>query len=314
VSGMQYSLLGLTGLQVSRVGFGGAAIGGYDYGTTEDKISIAAVRRAFDLGVNLFDTADVYGFGRSEDVLRKALGIRCREVIIATKVGVRWDSSGKTRRDLSRNWIEQALEASLRRLGLEAIPLYQIHWPDPDTSLAETCQTLLRCQEAGKIIHLGCCNFDLHLVDQCQQMVRLETMQLPYSIIDRESATVFEECRVKYSMSGLCYNTLAHGLFGGRYGRDSTFCNTDLRLRNPNFQGERFEKNLSLLARLEQYAKTTHRTSAQVAIQWVLSSPAITSAIIGMKTPGQAEENVLGAGLSDLSNGWVEGPDAEQPR
>jgi aryl-alcohol dehydrogenase-like predicted oxidoreductase len=302
---MQYSRLGLTDFQVSRICFGCSGIGGYDYGPTDDKISIAAVRRAVELGVNFFDTADVYGLGRSERVLREALGAQCSELVVTTKVGVRWDESGNTRRDLSPEWITQALEVSLRRLKLEAITLYQIHWPDPNTPLEDTLAILLRLQEAGKIVHVGCCNVDQRFISRAQNVLRLETVQLPFSLIDTRHKSVFETCATDYSMSGLCYNVLAHGLFGGRYNLTSTFAKTDLRRRVRDFQGERFAENLAYLRQLQLYANAIGRTPAQVAIQWVLRSGYITSAIVGMKTPGQVDANILAIEGAELSTTWA---------
>ena len=156
---MEYVKFGSTPLTISRIGVGCAAIGGYDYGKVDDRESVTAIRKAFDLGITFFDTADVYGFGHAEEILAQALGKHRAEVIVATKFGVSWEGKGRTTRDISAARVVEALEGSLRRLKLECIPLYQIHWHDFRTSLEETMQALKRCQEAGKVRFVGCCNF-----------------------------------------------------------------------------------------------------------------------------------------------------------
>ena len=146
-------------MTVSRLAFGCWAMGGHGYGTVDDAESIAAVKKALELGINFFDTADVYGFGHSERILSEALDSRRHDVVIATKFGVSWDDSGKTRKDCSPKRLVEALEGSLRRLRVECIPLYQIHWHDGITPVPDLMETLLRCREAGKIRYIGCSNF-----------------------------------------------------------------------------------------------------------------------------------------------------------
>lgn len=151
--------LGSTDLHVSRVGFGCAVMGGWDYGAADDNESISAVHAALDQGINFFDTADVYGLGHAEEVLGRALRDQGDDVVVATKFGVRWDAQGRTVRDCSPGWVVRALEDSLRRLGRERISLYQIHWPDPTVPIEDTMEALERCRAQGKIQHIGCCNF-----------------------------------------------------------------------------------------------------------------------------------------------------------
>ena len=183
---MEYKRLGLTDLKVSRIGFGCWAMGGHGWGKVDDKDSIAAIRRALDLGVNFFDTADVYGFGHSERILSKALGTNRSKVIIATKFGLKWDKSGKITKDISSKRVVEALDNSLKRLGVDCIPLYQIHWPDNITSISETMVALRKCQEKGKIKYIGCSNFSVKLIKEAQKISRLESLQLPYNITMRK--------------------------------------------------------------------------------------------------------------------------------
>ena len=292
---MEQARLGRTGLRLSRVGLGCAAIGGADYGPTDDRESIAAVRAALDVGVNYFDTADIYGLGHSEEILGRALGPRARDVVIATKVGVRW-VGGRTTRDLSPAWVVEALEGSLRRLGVDCIPLYQIHWPDPATPIEETMAALERCREAGKVLHLGCCNFPIDLVEQAQRVGRLESAQLPLSLGQREWEPVARACDSGFGMSVLCYNPLAQGLFGGKYTRDTVFDQQDLRSRSALFHGQQLEANLAILDRLVSVAARLGRSPAQVAIRWVIERPGVACAIAGARRASQVMDNVAASG------------------
>ena len=288
---MKYVRLGLTDTCISCIGFGCAAMGGYDYGAVNDRESEAAVQKALELGVNFFDTADVYGFGHAEEILGKALGSQRQKVVVATKVGVKWDSQGNTKRDLRPKTVVRALEGSLKRLKLDCIPLYQIHWPDPNTQIEETLEALNKCQKDGKIGHIGCCNFPFELIERAQKYSRLESVQVPYSLAEKELEGMITDSRKKYNMSVLCYNSLAHGLLTGKYSKNSEFEGTDLRRRADHFHGERFENNLAILERLKVVAKRRGKTLAQVAIRWVLEYPSVSCAITGIKTSKQIQDN-----------------------
>lgn len=292
---MKYSEFGLTGLRVSRVSFGCAAIGGYDYGAADDKESIAAIRQAVEEGMNFFDTADVYGLGHSEEVLGKGLAGLAQEIIVATKVGVRWNDAGHICKDLSKQWIYQAVEGSLRRLRLETIPLYQIHWPNLNTPLEETLEALVTLQNVGKIRYIGCCNFDSDLIARSQMLARLESIQLPYSILETNAGAVFEECCATYQMAGLSYNTLAHGLFSGKYNQETSFEGSDLRRRSEKFRGECLKTYLGVVEDLKRQGVECGRSSSELAIRWVLDNPAVTSAIVGVRTQAQAVDNARSA-------------------
>ena len=288
---MKYVRLGLTDTYISCIGFGCAAMGGYDYGVVDDSESKAAVRKALELGLNFFDTADVYGLGHAEKILCEALGSQRKEVLIATKVGVRWDNQGNTKRDLRPKTIVRALEESLRRLKLDCIPLYQVHWPDPSTPIEETLETLNKCQDDGKIRYIGCCNFPFELVEKAQKYSRLESIQLPFSLAEKGFEDVITNTQKKYSMSVFCYNTLAHGLLTGKYGKNSEFEGTDLRRRADHFHGEKLKENLAIIERLKVVAKRCGKTPAQVAIRWVLECPSASCAITGIKTSKQVQDN-----------------------
>jgi myo-inositol catabolism protein IolS len=288
---VEYARLGQTEVFVSRIGFGCAAIGGYDYGSAEDGVSIAAIHQARELGINFFDTADVYGLGHAEEVLGKALEGRAQDVIVATKVGLEWDANGKTRRNLHPQRIVHAVEESLRRLRIDCIPLYQIHWPDPETPISETIGALMRCQERGQIRFIGCCNFAGDLIVDAQEHGRIESLQMPFSLAEREHESLLRQVYDEPGMATLCYNPLAQGLFTGKFDRQSTFSSADLRSRSGLFQGPKFSANLTLLERIKTVACRIGQTMAQVAIRWILDHNFITSALIGIRTPDQIAEN-----------------------
>ncbi len=306
---METAGLGRTGLRVSRIGFGCAAMGGYDYGAADERASVRAVHRALELGITLFDTADVYGFGHAEEVLGRALEGRADEVVVATKVGVRWDASGRTRRDLSPGYVVEAVEASLERLRMERIDLLQLHWPDPATPLEDTLAAVERLREAGKVLHAGCCNFSAAQVERGQRAARLDSLQVPYSLAERHHEPAVHAASARHGMAVMAYNALAQGLFTGRYGRDSVFAGTDLRRRSPLFRGEALERNLTILDRLREVAVGRGRTPAQVAVRWLLDAPGVSCVLTGIRTARQAEENAAAAGwsLDEDERAYLEG-------
>jgi myo-inositol catabolism protein IolS len=298
---MEYVALGLTKLRTSRLVFGCAAMGGYDYGPVDDGESVSAVRRALELGVNFFDTADVYGFGHAEEVLSRALGERRKDVVIGTKVGVAWDEHGQTRRDLSPGMVAEAVEGSLTRLRIDCIPLLQIHWPDTETPIEQTLDALRKCQEEGKITHIGCCNVSFELIERAQRHSRLESVQLPFSLSEIGHTEVIDRSRDGYGMSLLSYNCLSHGFLTGKFDTGSTFSSTDLRRRVGYFHGAKGEANRALVERVRAIARLHGKTPAQVAIRWVLQSRPGSCAIVGCRTREQVEDNcgAMGWRLSD---------------
>lgn len=287
---------------VSRLGFGCAAMGGYDYGPVDDRESTSAVHRALDCGVNFFDTADVYGFGHAEDVLRRALGSRRHDVVIATKFGIAWDDQGRTRRDSSPKWLQRALEDSLRRLGIDRVPLYQVHWPDEHTPIAETLEALIKFQRAGKIGLIGLCNVSAAFVAEAQQLARIETIQLPYSVLDRERESDFVECRRRHGMGVLTYDSLGHGLLAGKYGSTTQFIGTDLRNRSEKFRGAALESGLAAVERIQAVGAHYDRSPAQVAIRWVLQTLPNAVVLAGVKRASQMGENAGAFGWTVSDN------------
>ena len=282
--------------KVSRIGFGCAAIGGYDYGRVDDTESIAAVHAALDCGINLFDTADVYGFGHSEEVLGRALAKTSAHAVVATKVGVRWSDTGSTSRDVSPEYIRRAVEASLRRLRRDRIDLYQIHWPDPKTPLSETIGVLTDLVAEGKVRAIGSCNFDSTtlrsaLLLQPPAGPSLSTSQLSINVGERRFIADAAEAQ-SLGLTTLAYNVLAQGLYGGNYGRETKFTGTDLRRRSAMFEGRGLELHLAVLARLRSIAEKLGVSSSQVAVRWALDASPVDIALIGLKKPSQVVDVV----------------------
>lgn len=306
---MEFKHLGRSDLHVSRIAFGCWAMGGFGWGHVDDQESVTAVRRALALGVNFFDTADVYGFGHSEEVLARALGDDRHEVIISTKGGVAWTEHGKTRRDISPRAIVEALEASLRRLKIDCIPLYHVHWPDGRTPIASTIEALVRCREAGKLRWIGCSNFSIVQLEEANCISPIVSLQSPYNLLEREiESQVLPYCGSR-NIAMLAYGPLAQGFLSGKLGYDSQFDASDVRSRNPYLQSGTMQSNIAAVARLKALAARLDKTPAQVAIRWVLDEPNLMCAVTGVKTVAQIEENVgaIGWTLTPEDRGCLSG-------
>ncbi|MFH1657158.1 MAG: aldo/keto reductase [bacterium] len=288
---MEYKKLGSTNLKISRLAFGCWAIGGHGWGKISDQDSIAAIRQAWELGINFFDTADIYGLGHSEEVLSQALGKERKKAVIATKFGMRLDKNGKTFKDISPKWVVEALEASLRRLKVDCISLYQIHWLDAKTNISETMEALKKCQQAGKIENIGCSNFSLAEMRQAQEVSRVESLQAEYNLINSNiEKEILPYCQKK-KMSVITYSPLAQGLFSGRYNIHSRFDKNHIRGRYENWQGEKYKAGLDITEELKQVGIRYNKTPAQTAIRWILDNPTIDCVISGIIKPEEIKEN-----------------------
>lgn len=295
---MEYTTIPRTELIASRIGFGCEPLGGTDWGATDEKSAIKAVSRALELGVNVFDTANVYGLGRSEELLAQALGHRRHNVIIITKGGVNWraphpgEPRAKTFLDSSPAHIVEAIEGSLRRLKIDTIPIYLVHWPDPNTPIEDTLEALLTCQQEGKIRYFGVSNFPLRLLHTVKEIAMPIAVETQYNLIQRSAEeTILPFCH-SYQVGVFGYGPLAQGLLTGKYHAHSHFTKDDRRHRLPHFQPDQLPEHLVLVERLKEVAAYYHKTPAQTALRWVLDNPAITSVIVGAKSPAQIEANV----------------------
>lgn len=293
--------LGRNGPELTTVGFGAWAAGGpwfYGWGPQDDGESIAAIRRALELGINWIDTAPVYGSGRSEMVVGKALkGLRRDEVFIATKCG-RFAVPGKPPRgDLRPATIRNELEDSLRRLGLDRVDLYQIHWPDLDTGtpVEESWATLAALRDEGKARWIGVSNFDVPLLERCEAVAPIDSLQPPYNLLSRGiESELLPYCERK-GIGVICYSPMACGLLSGGFDL-SRLASDDWRRRSPNFQEPKLSRNLAFVEALRPLAARRGKAVGNLAVAWTLARPGVTAAIVGARRPSQVEENVGATG------------------
>lgn len=299
---MRTITLGKSGLVVSRLAFGTWQLGG-DWGATDEEAARSAIRRAAERGVNFFDTAQAYGFGASERLLAEALRGQPREqLVIATKGGLRRNGSGVAR-DASAESIRQGVEDSLRALDTDYIDLYQIHWPDPVATFAETADALGQLVGDGKIRHVGVSNFNADQIESFSRSLPVETLQPPYHLFQRGIEKQVLPYAAAHDLGVLVYGPLAHGLLSGYLGATPQFAPGDWRATSSDFAGEAYEQNLRVASRLEQFARRELGVGlGQLAIAWTLANPAVHVAIVGTRNPDHVDEALAGAGL-DLDAG-----------
>jgi len=296
---MEYRQLGKSGIRVSAVAFGAWAIGGpgqWGWGSVDDNQSVAAIRRALELGVNFIDTADAYGRGHSEEIIAKAIGNQRKDVVIATKAGIVVDDQGnEVGVSGRRDYILHACEASLRRLQTDTIDLYQVHSPDEKTPLEETMGALSDLLQQGKVRTVGVSNYPLAMLEESARLIELTSLQPPYSLFNRGiEADLLPWCK-QHSLTVLAYAPMAHGLLSGKYTAGMKFAEGDWRARDEHFQGEKFERNLRVVERLRRIAAESGRTVAQLAIAWVLSQSDNLIALAGARRAEQIEETAKAA-------------------
>lgn len=300
---MEKVRLGISGLEVTPLAFGTWQLGG-DWGGFKQREALAAIRRARELGINFFDTAQAYGFGASERLLGQALrdDLRKRrdELVIATKGGLRMTDRGLVR-DSSREWLRQGVEQSLRALGLEHIDLYQVHWPDPHVALSETAGALQELVDEGKIRHVGVSNFDVEQVDKFARWRAVETLQPPYHLFRRGVEADLLPYAQEHDIGVLVYGPLAHGLLTGALREDTQFAPDDWRSGSDVFRGDAYRRNLDTVRELECFARDRGHTVGQVAIAWTLAHPAVDVAIVGSRQAAHIEQS-LGALAVELED------------
>jgi aryl-alcohol dehydrogenase-like predicted oxidoreductase len=291
--------LGHTDLELTTIGFGAWALGGGDYafgwGPQDDRDSIRAIHKALDLGVNWIDTAPVYGLGRSEEVVGRALkGIR-DEVIVATKCGMVWDKDRNISNQLTASSIRREVEDSLRRLNTEYIDLYQIHWPEPDSDLEEAWGEMVRLMEEGKIRYPAASNFSVAQLERVAAIYPVASLQPPYSLLKRGIETEILPYCAEKAIGVVAYSPMQGGLLTGKFTKERirSLPDSDVRkTRNRHFQEPEVDANLRLVESLRPIADDEGLTRAQLALAWVLRRPEVTSAIAGTRKPEQIEETV----------------------
>lgn len=295
--------------EFSAVGFGCWAAGGSSvWNDSDDDKTIRAIQRAVELGITFFDVAPVYGFGHAETMLGKALGNQRQQVIIASKCGLRWDAQGNIVNDLSPARIQQEIDDSLRRLNTDYIDIYQMHWPDPNTPIGETMQTLLQIQEAGKIRHIGVSNFSARLMDEARQHGDIVSHQGLYNMLERNPVQyhnipldyrtekeTLPYCQ-EHGMAFFPYSPLFQGLLTDNFKAQGQFDENDVRSANPKLNGESFQAFYEIRQKLLAFAQEIGKPLSQVAINWLIEQPAVTSVICGAQSVAHVEEN---AGSAD---------------
>jgi aryl-alcohol dehydrogenase-like predicted oxidoreductase len=258
-----------------------------------------AIRRAADLGVTLFDTAQAYGFGASERLLAKALaGLDRSKLLIATKGGLRPGRNGGVQRDSSPAWIAAGVEASLRALNTDYIDLYQVHWPDPAVPFEDTAEQLAKLRADGKIRHVGVSNFDAAQMEQFSATLAVETLQPPYHLFRRDIEATILPYTAARDIGVLAYGPLAHGLLSGQMTPSTTFTPEDWRSRSAMFTGNQFASDLWAVGELGRLAHDElGATVSQLAIAWTLANPAVDATIVGTRDPSHVDDAVAAADL-----------------
>ena len=303
---MRTKQLGNSDLFITPVGFGAWAIGGggweFAWGHQDDSDSVAAIHEALDTGINWIDTAAVYGTGHSEEVVARALEGMNNRPYVFTKCSMVWDEDGRIGHSLKADSIRRECEASLRRLRVDAIDLYQIHWPDPDEDIEEGWATLAALKQEGKVRHLGVSNFSVAQMKRAQAIAPITSLQPRYSLLHREVEDAILPFFARENIGVIAYSPMASGLLTGAMTREriAALPADDWRKRHPDFQEPRLSHNLRLVRLLRAIGRLHGRTPAEVAVAWVLYNPAVTGAIVGARRPGQVR-GVVGAATLRLS-------------
>jgi aryl-alcohol dehydrogenase-like predicted oxidoreductase len=297
---MQKKRLGNSDMELTPVGIGAWAMGGggwaFAWGPQDDDESIAAIHEALDRGVNWIDTAAVYGLGHSEEVVARALEGRANRPYVFTKCERNWDANRQIYKSLKADSIRRECEASLRRLKVDVIDLYQIHWPEPEEDIEEGWTTLAKLQEEGKVRWIGLSNFNAKQMERVRPIAAITNLQPPYSAVSPEIETdILPYCQ-KHNIGVIVYSPMKSGLLTGKMTKErvASLPDDDFRKRALAFQEPNLSRNLELAQLMKRIGERHGRTPGEVAIAWTLRHPAVTAAIVGMRSAEQAR-GVLGA-------------------
>ncbi|MDP9284952.1 MAG: aldo/keto reductase, partial [Actinomycetota bacterium] len=295
--------LGGTGLQITRVGFGAWAIGGggweFGWGPQKDEESIAAIRRALELGINWIDTAAAYGFGHSEEVVGRAIAGLAQRPYIFTKASLVEGPGRSVVHSLKRDSILREVGDSLERLGVDAIDLYQIHWPIPEQDLEEGWSAFAELKEQGLVRHIGVSNFSVAQLERIRQIAPVETLQPPYSLVARAVEEQILPYAEREGIGVIVYSPMGSGLLTGRMSREriERLPDDDWRAHDPRFREPQLSRHLALVDRLAAVAARYDTTPGAMAVAWTLRNPAVDAAIVGFRRPDQVDPILAAAGL-----------------
>ncbi len=308
---MQTRQFGNSDMQITRLGLGTWAIGGgnwaFGWGPQDDEASIATIHRAIDLGINWIDTAAVYGLGHSEEIVAKALKGRSDRPYVFTKGSRVWNDQGEITSSLKEQSLRREVENSLRRLEVDTIDLYQLHWPNPDPDIEEGWSTLAKLKSDGKLRYIGVSNFSVEQMERARKIAPITSLQAPYSLIKRDiERDILPYCQ-EHNIGVIVYSPMMSGLLSGKMTREriDNFPEDDWRKRNEEFQEPHLSRNLKLASLLQDIGYPYNRSTAEVAIAWTLRHPAVTGAIVGGRRPEQVEE-IIGAAEFRLSESELE--------
>jgi len=291
---METKQLGNTDMNITRIGFGAWAIGGgdwaYAWGPQDDGEAIAAIKRAIEKGINWIDTAAVYGLGHSEELVGKAVKGMSQKPYIFTKCGLVWDDTRRTSQNIRAESIRKECEASLRRLNVDAIDLYQVHWPI-DSYIEEAWETMEQLRTEGKVRFIGVSNYNVEQISKCINIAPVSSLQPPYSLLSRDyEKEILPFCK-KEGIGVIVYSPMASGLLTGSMTREriATLPPDDWRRNSSFFQEPALTRNLELVEKLKSTGKKYGRSAGEVAIAWTLQNPAVTAAIVGGRSAGQVD-------------------------
>lgn len=309
---METRQLGNSDLQITPIGIGAWAIGGSGWdgsmGPQNEDDSIPAIRAALDHGLNWIDTAALYGLGHSEEIVARALHERTPRPYVFTKCERVWDRAGKIGASLKADSIRRECEDSLRRLKVDAIDLYQVHWPEPDEDIEEGWTELARLKEAGKVRYIGVSNFSVAQMTRAQSIAPITSIQPPYSIVTSQAEEEILPYATNNKVGVIVYSPMSAGLLTGAMTRErvAKFSQEDWRRNLPNFHEPLLSRNLRLVEHLREIGDRHGRTPGEVAIAWALDHPAVTGAIVGIRSPNQVSGIIGAASFRLTSNEMAE--------
>ncbi|HKV59860.1 MAG TPA: aldo/keto reductase [Ktedonobacteraceae bacterium] len=304
---MKTRQLGKTDMEITPIGYGSWAIGGNNWavgwGPQDDQQAIAAIKRALDLGINWIDTAAVYGLGHSEELVGRALKGRDERPYVFTKCSRLWDDNGNPYGNLKADSIRREAEASLKRLQVDVIDLYQMHWPDPEQDIEEGWEAMARLKEEGKVRYIGVSNFNVEQMRRVMKIAPIDSLQPPYSLISRDTERELLPFCQEQDIGVIVYSPMASGLLAGSMTREriANLPDDDWRKHDARFQEPQLSRNLALVEKLNEIGFTRNLSAGIVAIAWTLRQPAVTGAIVGVRNPVQIE-NLLPAAEFRLSD------------